>query len=413
MHNFPFFIARRYLISKKSNNIIHWISRISIFGVSIGTMAMVIVLAVFSGLNELIQGLFSGFNPDLELVAVEGKRFKPDEKVYLALKQNPGIKEFSSVLEDNVLVRYDDAEIICKVKAVDSLYENINSIRDFITEGEYTLKASEEHFAVLGRGIALSLEVGLNYISPLVLHYPKAQINPVFPEGSIQRELLFPAGIFEIQHEIDFQYILVDMEIGRKLFGEAEKISAIEIRTKEGMAPERVRQELQAQLGDGYIIRTQIEQEDLIFKTMQSEKLISFLLLAFIVLIASFNIIGSLSMLILDKKKDVKTLRNLGAEWKEIRKIFFYEGWMISLVGLVIGVLLGLIICWLQNTIGIIPLQGEGNFIVDYYPVKVEAIDLLSVIGMVFGIGFLAAWYPTKILIRRLILEETEKTQSE
>lgn len=369
-------------------------------------MAMVIVLAVFSGLNDLIQGLFKGFNPDLELVADSGKRFVPDEKTLNLLSSHSSIESFSKVLEDNVLVRYSDAEMICKVKAVDSGYDKINSIHEFITEGDFILKSGNEHFAVLGRGIALSLEVGLDFIDPLILHYPKNQINPMFPEQSIQRELIYPAGIFEIQNEIDFQYILVDMEIGRQLFGEETEISALEIRLKPGSNPDKTKEELSASLGDQYKIRTQIEQEELIFKTMQSEKLISFLLLAFIILIASFNIIGSLSMLILDKKKDVKTLRNLGAEWTEIRKIFFYEGWMISLTGLVIGVLIGLVICWLQNTVGLIPLQGEGNFIVDYYPVKVEIQDLLAVIGMVISIGFIAAWYPTKILIRRLILEE-------
>lgn len=369
-------------------------------------MAMVIVLAVFSGLNDLVKGLFSGFNPDIELTAAEGKRFQPDEKTMQFLTSHPSIESTSQVLEDNVLVRYDDAEIICKVKAVDTSYKTINDIETFITEGEFILQAGQENYAVLGRGIALSLELGLNYIDPLILHYPKSQINPLFPENSIQREILFPSGIFEIQHEIDFQYILVDMETGRRLFGEPIEISGVEIRLKKGINPDQFKKESEVHLGEKYTLKTQIEQEELIFKTMQSEKLISFLLLGFIILIASFNIIGSLSMLILDKKKDVKTLRNLGAEWIDIRKIFFYEGWMISLTGLVIGVATGLLVCWMQNTIGIIPLQGDGNFIVEYYPVKVEAEDLFAVIAMVFGIGFIAAWYPTRVLIRRLMLEE-------
>lgn len=406
MAGFPFFIAKRYLISRKSSNVIHWISRISILGVAIGTMSMVIVLAVFSGLNQLVQDLFSGFNPQLKITASEGKHFSASQDLLSKIDNQQGIASYSQILEDNVLVKYDDAEQICRVKAVDASYPEINNIREHITDGRFALKQGNENFAVLGRGIAMNLEVGLNFINPLILYYPKKTINPNNPQASVKRQLIYPSGIFEIQNEIDFQYILVDMEVGRELFDEPDKISAIELRLRDEEDIEKIRKQLEKELGDSYLIQTRLEQEDTLFKTMQSEKFISLLILAFIILIASFNIIGSLTMLILDKKKDVNTLRSLGAEWKDVRKIFVLEGWMISITGAALGLAAGLLVCFLQDTIGIIPLQGDGNFIVDYYPVKVEIPDLLMVSGVVLAIGFLAAWYPVKILINRLISED-------
>lgn len=405
MAGFPFFIAKRYLISRKSSNVIHWISRISILGVAIGTMSMVIVLAVFSGLNQLVQDLFSGFNPELKITAQEGKHFAPTAEMLSKLDKYPGVAMYSQVLEDNALVKYDDAELICRVKAVDTSYPKINGIAERITDGNFTLTQGQENFAVLGRGIAMNLEVGLNFIDPLILYYPQKSINPLHPESSVKRQLIYPSGIFEIQNEIDFQYILVDIKVGRDLFGEPEKISALELKLHDDEDVSSVQEDLKKLVGDEFRVQSRLEQEDTLFKTMQSEKFISLLILAFIILIASFNIIGSLTMLILDKKKDVNTLRSLGAEWKDIRKIFVLEGWMISITGAALGLAAGLLVCFLQDTVGIIPLQGDGNFIIDYYPVKVEWSDLMMVSGVVLFIGFLASWYPVKILINRLISE--------
>lgn len=403
MSGFPFFIAKRYLISKKSSNVIHWISWISVAGVSIGTMAMLIVLAVFSGLNQLVEDLFSGFNAELEITVAEGKFFLPDQGLIQILDEQEGIANYVKILEDNALVKYNDAEVICNIKAVDTNYTAINPIEDHISDGKFVLKKGMEYFAVPGHGVAMNLEIGLNFIDPLILYYPKKNINTINPESSIQRKLIYPSGFFEIQNNIDFSYILVDLKFGRDLFGEPEQVSSIEILTDKKLSVDVIKNELESKLGSGFIVKDRLEQESTIFKTMQSEKFISFLILAFIILIASFNIIGSLTMLILDKKKDVATLRELGAEWKDIRKIFLLEGWMISILGAFIGIAAGLLVCLLQDTVGIIPLQGDGNFIIDYYPVEVEIVDLLKVGGIVLFIGFLAAWYPVKILINRLI----------
>lgn len=403
MSGFPFFIAKRYLISKKSSNVIHWISWISVAGVSIGTMAMLIVLAVFSGLNQLVEDLFSGFNAELEITVAEGKFFLPDQGLIQILDEQEGIANYVKILEDNALVKYNDAEVICNIKAVDTNYTVINPIEAHISDGKFVLKKGMEYFAVPGHGVAMNLEMGLNFIDPLILYYPKKNINTINPESSIQRKLIYPSGFFEIQNNIDFSYILVDLDFGRELFDEPEQVSSIEILTDKKLSVYAIKSELQSKLGSGFIVKDRLEQESTIFKTMQSEKFISFLILAFIILIASFNIIGSLTMLIIDKKKDVATLRELGAEWKDIRKIFLLEGWMISILGAFIGIAVGLLVCLLQDTVGIIPLQGDGNFIIDYYPVKVEIVDLLKVGGIVLFIGFLAAWYPVKILINRLI----------
>ncbi len=400
---FPFYIARRYLISKKSTNVINWISGISIFGITIGTMAMIIILAVFSGLEGLIQSMFSAFNPEIKLTAAQGKRFSLSEEEVQSLRNHPGIAHFSFTLEDNALVRYDRKEILVHVKGVDEQYREVSGLDTMLYQGDFVLRDEKEEFAVVGKGVAMNVSMGLNFITPLVIYYPKNEVNQWSLDRSINREIIYPSGLFELQNEIDYQYVVVPMSFARRLFEEEERLSAIEIKTKPDWATADVMEDLRESWGSEWVFKDRFQQQELLYKTVQSEKLISFIILAFVVFIATFNIIGSLTMLIIDKKRDVQSLLHLGADYSSIRKIFLYEGWLISLVGMLTGTLLGLLICYLQDRFGLVALSGQGGFIVDYYPVKVEWLDVLATMLTVSFIGFLAAWFPVRFLTRRYL----------
>ncbi len=400
---FPFYIARRYLVSKKSTNVINWISGISIFGITIGTMAMIIILAVFSGLEGLIQSMFSAFNPEIKLTAAQGKRFSLSEEEVQSLRNHPGIAHFSYTLEDNALVRYDRKEILVHVKGVDEQFREVSGLDTMLYQGDFVLRDEKEEYAVVGKGVAMNVSMGLNFITPLVIYYPKNEVNQWSLDRSINREIIYPSGLFELQNEIDYQYVVVPMSFARRLFEDEERLSAIEIKTKPDWATADVMQDLRESWGSEWVFKDRFQQQELLYKTVQSEKLISFIILAFVVFIATFNIIGSLTMLIIDKKRDVQSLLHLGADYSSIRKIFLIEGWLISLVGMLTGTLLGLLICYLQDRFGLVALSGQGGFIVDYYPVKVEWLDVLATMLTVSFIGFLAAWFPVRFLTRRYL----------
>ncbi len=400
---FPFYIARRYLVSKKSTNVINWISGISIFGITIGTMAMIIILAVFSGLEGLIQSMFSAFNPEIKLTAAQGKRFSLSEEEVQSLRNHPGIAHFSYTLEDNALVRYDRKEILVHVKGVDEQFREVSGLDTMLYQGDFVLRDEKEEYAVVGKGVAMNVSMGLNFITPLVIYYPKNEVNQWSLDRSINREIIYPSGLFELQNEIDYQYVVVPMSFARRLFEDEERLSAIEIKTKPDWATADVMQDLRESWGSEWVFKDRFQQQELLYKTVQSEKLISFIILAFVVFIATFNIIGSLTMLIIDKKRDVQSLLHLGADYSSIRKIFLIEGWLISLVGMLTGTLLGLLICYLQDRFGLVALSGQGGFIVDYYPVKVEWLDVLATMLTVSVIGFLAAWFPVRFLTRRYL----------
>ncbi len=403
MTSFPFFIAKRYLVSKKSTNVINWISGISVFGITIGTMAMIIILAVFSGLDTLIKSMFSSFNPEIEITAAAGKRFEPSEHLLDLLTNHKDIAAFSKVLEDNALVKYDRKEMLVLIKGVDHHYSRVSGMDTSIMDGEFILNNQNEMFAIIGKGVAINLSIGLNFIAPLICYYPKSDINIHQIDRSINREIIFPSAIFELHNEIDYQYVLVPIEFTQSLFDEFVNISAIEIKTKTPNQLNSIINNLQQELGEDFLVKDRMEQQELLFKTVQSEKLISFLILAFVVLIATFNIIGSLTMLIIDKKNDVRSLMNLGASLGDIRKIFLFEGWLISLVGMLAGTLMGLIVCFLQDTLGLVPLGAQGDFLVQYYPVEVRWEDVTKTMLSVGFIGFIAAWFPVRILTKRYL----------
>ncbi len=402
--NVPFYIARRYLVAKKSHNAINIISYISVMGVTVGTTALIVVLSVFNGFDLLVRSLINSFNPDLKIELVEGKTFVPDSVQLEQIRKIPGVYDLGLILEDRALVKYDELQTTAVVKGVSSNYANITGIDSMMIDGEYTLSQRGEPLALIGRGIGIYLNVMLLSPRQMTFYAPR-RTKEVSLDASrmLNRKYLSVAGVFSIEQDYDMRYILVPLEFAQSLFDYSNRqINAIEIKFTPNARSESVKSAIMEILGSKFSVKDRYQQNEIFYKTMQAEKWAIFLILVFILIIASFNIIGSLTMLMLEKKKDVETLSNLGADPQLIKKIFLVEGWIISASGAVFGTLLGLLICWIQMRFGIIKLQGSGSFIIDAYPVHIQATDVITAFVSVLLIGFLAAWYPIRYFtIRR------------
>lgn len=403
--NLSFYIARRYLMGKKSQNAINIISAISVLGVATGTMALVIVLSVFNGFDSVVKSLFNSFDPDIRITAREGKTFVPDEGTVSQIASLPGVAFVSEVLEENVLLVYGDKQHIATIKGVDDRFEEVSGIDSMVYDGTMKLKDRNRSYAVIGQGIAYSLRIGLNFVDPLFVYTidRRARINMAQPEEAIRRDFLFPSGIFAIEQEFDSRYLLAPIGFVRNLLSYEKEVSALEIKLSPSFAPEKVQDRIERLMGEDFQVRNRQQQNELFYRVMRSEKWAIFLILTFILIIASFNIIGSLSMLIIDKKQDIVTLRNMGANNKLIQRIFLVEGWLISVVGSLTGMLLGTAISWIQQQFGLIKLTGSGTFVIDAYPVEIEAIDIILIWITVLLIGLLAARYPVKQISRKYL----------
>jgi lipoprotein-releasing system permease protein len=403
--NFSFYIARRYLFAKKTRHAINIISSISVGGVTIGTMALIIILSAFNGLDNLVRSLFSTFDPDLKITITEGKTFSSEHEKIKKLKDHEGILYLSEVIEENALLRYGDKQFIATVKGVSDDFVEMSGIDSMIYDGKFLLKDQKNSYAIVGQGIASTLSIGLNFITPIQIYVPKRTKNIILtPDKAFNRKYIFPSGIFAIQQDFDSKYVIVPIDFARELLDYTVELSSIELKIDPAFDQDRVQKELQALLGSEFEVKNRFEQQEFVYKIMQSEKWAIFLILTFILIIASFNIIGSLSMLIIEKKKDIETLRNLGANLKLIRKIFLLEGWMISLLGAIAGLLLGGIICMLQQRFGLVKIQGGESFVIDTYPVSMELMDFFFVFLTVLLIGYLAAWYPVRYITKKFIL---------
>jgi lipoprotein-releasing system permease protein len=403
--NLSLYIARRYLLGKKSQNAINIISGISILGITTGTMALVIVLSVFNGFDAVVKSLFNAFDPEIRIAATEGKTFVPDPAVTESLLELPGVAALSEVLEENVLLLYRDRQHIATIKGVDEAFEEVSGLDSMIYDGTMKLKDQNRAYAVVGQGVGYTLGIGLSFIDPLWVYTidRKAKINMSNPEESIRRDFLYPSGIFSIEQEIDSRYLITDIAFVRNLLSYDREVSSLELRLDPRFPPDEVQQEVVDLLGEGMQVQNRQQQNELFYKVMRSEKWAIFLILTFILIIASFNIIGSLSMLIIEKKKDILTLRNMGAGKSLIKKIFLVEGWLISVIGSLTGLILGTTISWLQQRFELIKLTGSGSFIIDAYPVHIEVIDILLIWITVLLIGFLAARYPVRQISRKYL----------
>lgn len=403
--NLSFYIAKRYLLGKKSQNAINIISGISVLGVATGTMALVIVLSVFNGFDQVVKSLFNSFDPDIKISAVEGKTFVPGESVTDAIIALPGVTAVSEVMEENVLLLYGDKQHIATIKGVDDSFEEVSGLDSMIYDGEMKLKDRNRPYAVVGRGIAYSLRIGLSFVDPIFVYTidRKAQINMSQPEESIRRDFIYPSGIFSIEQDFDSRYIIVPIEFVRELLSYENEVSFLEVKLDQRFPEERVQEEIIAIMGGDFNVKNRQQQNELFYRVMKSEKWAIFLILTFILIIASFNIIGSLSMLIIDKKNDIITLRNLGSTNRLIERIFLVEGWLISVIGSVIGLIMGTIISWIQQQFGLIKLSGSGAFVIDAYPVQIVIVDICLIWVTVLLIGWIAARYPVKQLSKKYL----------
>lgn len=406
--NFPFYIARRYLFSKKSHNAINVISAISVCGVALATLALVCTLSVFNGFQDLVTTFFTAFDPQLKITAVRGKVFDGQDKRVLQLKKMPDVEVYSESLEDNVMVQYQGRQAMAVVKGVEDNFDQLTPIDSILFgRGDLLLHDEVVDYAIPGIQLLSTLGSGIRFLDPLEIYAPRrgAKVNMANPSTAFVTGNLFSSGlVFAVnQEKYDASYILASIDFARRLFQYTTEVSAINLKLKAGADTDAVKKHIQDLLGDDFLVQDRYEQQADTYRIMEIEKLISYLFLTFILMIACFNVIGSLSMLIIDKRDDVVTLRNLGASDRQIVRIFLFEGRMISFFGAFAGVVLGLLLCWLQQEYGLIALGGSGSFVVDAYPVSVHASDVLLIFITVLLIGFLSVWYPVRFLSKRLL----------
>ena len=403
------FIARRYLFSKKSTNAINVISAISVVGVAVATMALVIVLSVFNGFHDLVASLFTAFDPQIEVVPAKGKDAPTDDPLLTEIRNLPEVEVATECVEDNALVFYGDKQAMVTIKGVDDNFTKLTRINDLLYgEGEFALRAANLQYGVLGIRLAQQLGTGTRWKGFMRVFAPNREgqfdiSNPA--SGFVVDSLLSPGVVFSVrQAKYDQRYILTSASFARNLFGMQGMLTALELKLKPNASTDVVKKKIQNIVGSKYKVLDRYEQQEDTFRIMNVEKIIAYILLTFILVVACFNIVGSLSMLIIDKKADVTTLRNLGATDKQIVRIFLFEGRMISALGALLGVGLGLLLCWLQQQYGLVSLgKSEGSFIVNAYPVSVHYIDVFWIFITVIAVGWLSVWYPVRYLSRKLL----------
>ena len=406
--NFPFFIAKRYLFSKKSHNAINVISAISVCGVALATLAMVCTLSVFNGFQDMVATFFTAFDPQIKITSVKGKVFDGSTPVFSEIKTMPEIAVYSESVEDNAMVQYKGRQVMAVIKGIEDNFDKLTPIDSILFgRGELILHDEVVDYAIPGLQLLSTLGTGIRFLDPLEIYAPKrgSRINMSNPMSSFVSDQLFSSGLtFTVnQEKYDASYIITSIGFARRLFQYTDEVSAVNLRLTPEADEDAVIRKLQEKLGDEFRIQNRYEQQADTFRIMEIEKLISYIFLVFILMIACFNVIGSLSMLIIDKKNDVQTLRNLGASDNQIVRIFLFEGRMISFIGAVSGVLIGLILCLIQQEYGIISLGNAGSFIVDAYPVSVHTWDVVLVFVTVLIVGFISVWYPVRYLSRRLL----------
>lgn len=403
---FPFYIAKRYLLSKKSHNIINIISGISVVGVMIGTMALIVVLSVFNGFEDLVESLYSTFDADIKITVKEGKTFNkeliPSEKIVSI----PGIISYTEVIEENALVKHRMEQSIVSLKGVSNDFLKNNPLDSMLVDGDMILKNQGHNYTIMGYLVAYNLGIRLyDPINPILVYVPKrtkkalTSLDQSFNSGS-----LMASAVFSVQQEIDSKYIIVPIRFTRNLLEYSDnEVTAVEVRLDKSVDMEDVQEEILEIVGEDYNVKNRFQQQVLLFKIMKSEKWAIFLILTFILIIAAFNTVGSLSMLILDKRKDISVLYSMGASQRQIKRIFQIEGLLVSLSGALLGLLLGFILCWLQIQFGLVKLGDANAFIVPNYPVKLIFTDFIWIFLTVLFIGIFVAWFPVRQISTRYL----------
>ncbi|MDR1198047.1 MAG: FtsX-like permease family protein [Prevotellaceae bacterium] len=417
---FPVFIARRYLFAKKTHNVINVISYISVVGVAIGTLALVVILSIANGYDSLTKKLYSVFSPDIRISATAGKTFVPDSSMLAKIKNVKGVLDYSHVMEENVLISYrlnndyvnrPATQTIAVMKGIDENYENVSGItrkridgsseHSFVIMGEFNLWYSDVPQAIMGIGVAQTLGVNLNFMTPLEVWIPKrgTKVSISNPLDAMAVDRVYPSGIFSIEQTFDNNYFFVPIDFAQSILNYTNKeVSAIEIKIDSTANVSAVQKEIKAIAGDGFDVKNRYQQNETLYKMLSSEKYAIYAILVFIITLFSFNIIGLISMLIVDKKKDIDTLKILGSDNRTVKQIFYYQGCMIAIGGAIAGLVLGIILCLIQQYFKVIKLPNM--FIIDAYPVEIHIGDIFLILAFVFVAGFAMArlpiWYLSK-----------------
>ncbi len=400
--NISYFIAKRYFFRKSQNNFVHFISLVSFFGVMVGSAALILVLSVFNGFEDLVLNMYNSFDPHIKIQTTQGKVFERDP-IEKKLSTYDQIEENIFVLEEKVLLNYNDKEFIAIAKGVSDNYEKAIHFDSLIVEGRGLSSSDMDNVAVMGSGIAYYLSMGLGSVfENIQLYIPKREEKTLLNiQKAFEQHNIVPVGIFNIQNEIDSEYFITPLSFLQKISNRENRISSVEIKLKDPKEMYDLQQLLKNSLGNNYLIQNRFEQQQFLYKILNSEKLAVFIIFLFIILIATFNIIGSLTMLILDKRKDIFTLKSLGLNKIQIQKIFFKKNMFTILFGVLIGLLMGLSIAFAQQNFGLISL-GDGNFVVDSFPVSIRFSDVILVFSTVFITGVFSSWIPAKILTKKL-----------
>ena len=367
-------------------------------GVCIGTMALIIVLSAFNGLSDLVQSLYNSFDPDISITIKQGKTFDPNAAEFQSLKNIAGIANYTEVMEGNALLKFNDKQCIATIKGVGREFRKMSGFDTLIYNGVFNLEKSN---ILIGKGIGNVLQTGPKELfSPISVYAPKrGNINSINPEDGMNELKVFVSGAFTINDEFDYKYAVMNIDNARKLLDYKNEVTSIELKFKPDADKEKVQQQLISVLGNKYEVKNREQQNAMLYKTLKSEKLWTFLILVFILIIATFNVIGSLTMLIIEKKKDITILNNMGADITLIRRIFLLEGLMITLLGALFGLILGLFVCWLQIKFSLVKLSQ--GYVVDAYPIKIHTMDILLILGVVLLIGFVSAWYPVRLFTKK------------
>jgi lipoprotein-releasing system permease protein len=398
------YIAKRYLFAKKSRNAINIISAVSVAGVAVGTMALIIILSVFNGLERMVSQIFNTFDPDIKITATVGKTFIPDTARLKLLANVKGLSCYSLTIEENALLKYGSRQTIATIKGIDDSYARVSNIDSSMFEGEFRLRSDKGRpYAIPGLGVATYLGIRVSFITPLEILYPrKSGGTSISAENSLNQKFIFPSGIFQVEKEYDSKYVYIPIDLARELTETDKGVTTIEIKFKQNADPRIVQKDIVKIFGKEFNVQNRYEQQAIFYKVMRSERLAIFFILTLILVIASFNIIGSLTMLIIEKERDIEILKSLGADNNLIRKIFIFEGWLISIIGALSGVVLGFIVCWLQLRYGLVKLNSQ-SLIMDSYPVVMKLKDFLIVPVTVLLIGYWAAWYPVRFLTKKYL----------
>ncbi len=403
----PLRIALRYLFSKKKHNIINIISAISISGITISTAALIIVLSVFNGFENLVISMFNAINPDFHISLKQGKTFERDSTTIELIREIDGVTHLTEVIEENVLIRYREDQHVAVIKGVSQDFREMTQIDDLVNKGKPILKEGDIYFALIGRGITYKLGINVNdLLSPLAVYVPRRGVRTITdPLNAFNTRYIQPGGVFSVDIEYDEKFFITDIQFAQKLLDYDNELTAIEIGVAEGFSEQSVRNELYEILDDRFEVKNRFQQQAFFYKVMQSEKWAIFLILSFILIIAIFNVIGTLTMLILEKKSDISVLWTLGASHVFLKKVFFLQGFLIGLLGALLGLLLGCAICWLQMKFSIVMMQSSDTFFSEAYPVILQFSDIVRVFFTVVVIALVASYIPS----RRIKISRLEK----